>query len=1452
MKPIFFLVALAFLTPSGRAQLITSPNNSPSDLAQIIAGSGVIVSNATLNCANAAVGEFDGTNCNVGLNAGVIMTSGGRVIAEGPNNQSGAGQSNNWAGDADLTSIASSPTHDACILEFDVYAPADTLMFNFVFGSEEYLEYVGSYNDAFGFFVSGPGINGPYANNAINIALIPGTNIPVTINNVNNVNNSSWYINNGTGSNPPYNSNPYYIQYDGFTKVMTAVVAVQPCQTYHMKLAVADALDFIYDSGVFIEANSLVSNAASVSAFTSAGIQDMVEGCVDGIFLFQRSIPDTAAITINYSVVGTATMGVDYPNLSGKITIPANQTQATLTIPAYQDGITEGPESIIIRLSDPCYGNIIDSAVLWIQDTLVHTITNDTSICPGSSINLQATGGASYSWTPATWLSNPVAPNPVATPADTITYHVTITAGTCSVTDSVTVNVNPPLIADPGPDTTICQGDSIQLNAYQPNIVTYWWAPQGGLSDYTIANPKASPPATLTYFLTVTDNIGCVAYGDITIGVKPKPYADAGNGGTICFGDSLQLHAIGPGTYTWQPGSSLNDSTLANPWAMPPATTDYTLTVTATNGCYRQDSVTVVVTPLPNADAGPDTAICEGGSVQLQASGGAAYTWAPAYGLSATNIANPVANPMVTTTYTVTMNNIYGCINSDSVTVTVYHKEFANAGNDTAICIGSSTQLHASGGVSYSWSPISYLSNPTIPDPISYPIGSITYVVDMVDAYGCIDDDTVNITVNPLPMVTVTPKDTALCLGNQVKLQASGGTIYNWSPVSSLSDPSIANPVASPTATTTYTVLVTDANGCSRSDTARVQINALPNVSAGPDVAICAGGSAQLQGSGGIIYSWSPATGLNNPNIANPVASPAVSTQYTLTASDGNGCSNTDVVTVTVNPLPPADAGADQAGCAGSLFSLNATGGILYQWAPATGLSNISVPNPTANPQSTTKYTVTVTDANGCMNTDSVTITIYPLPVVSAGNDVAICPGGSTQLSASGAQTYNWSPATGLSNPNIANPVAAPAVSTAYSVIGIDQNGCSGTDTILVTVFPATVANAGPDTAICLGDIAQLHASGGVSYQWQPASGLNNPSISNPQANISASTMYTVTVTDANGCTGTDSILVTLNQLPVITLAQGDTSICEGDQVQLGASGGISYSWSPPVTLNNPNIANPVATPIAATTYQVTVTDANGCVNTAQLTVDFYPPTNPNAQPADTYICPGDAVQLSASNGVSYTWMPPDGLDNPNSPNPMASPASTQTYTVTIIDIYGCDYSDQVTVNVWPSAVAHAGPDQVIVTGQMIQLNGSGGISYDWTPPDGLSDPNIPDPLASPQSSTWYTLHVVDINGCEDWDSVYIEVRPLTTVYIPNAFSPNGDGQNDVYYVEDHNDFTLVSFRIFNRWGELVFETNDPSKGWDGTFDGKKQPVGTYVYILEGYGSLGERIFKRGNITLLR
>ena len=398
-------------------------------------------------------------------------------------------------------------------------------------------------------------------------------------------------------------------------------------------------------------------------------------------------------------------------------------------------------------------------------------------------------------------------------------------------------------------------------------------------------------------------------------------------------------------------------------------------------------------------------------------------------------------------------SNSLGCSASDNVTITVNPLPNANAGVDQTICAGSSATLTASGGGTYQWS-----GGPATSTYVVSPASTTTYTVTVTNI-GCTASDNVTVTVNPVPNANAGVNQT-ICEGTSATLTASGGGTYQWS-----GGPATSTYVVSPASTTTYTVIVTSL-GCTASDNITVTVNPLPNANAGVDQIICAGSSATLTASGGGTYQWS-----GGPATSTYVVSPASTTTYVVTVTN-LGCTASDNITVTINPLPNANAGVDQTICAGSLATLTASGGGTYQWSggPATSTYVVS-------PASTTTYTVTVTNL-GCTAADNVTIIVNPVPNANAGVDQTICAGTSATLTASGGGTYQWS-----GGPATSTYVVSPASTTTYTVT-VTNIGCTASDNVTVTVNPVPNANAGPDQTMCTGSSATLTASGGGTYQW--------------------------------------------------------------------------------------------------------------------------------------------------------------------------------------------------------------------------------------------------------------------------------------------------------------------------------------------------------------------------------
>ena len=538
MKPIlrnllltaFFIATLLFTATTSFAQLEIDDSPTPLELAESLIGEGVSISGVTMDCPSGASGFFECLDCNVGIANGILLTSGDVYSANGPNNSGSTGTGHGAPGDADLNMIPGVVgTNDACVLEFDLTVTSDTIRFNYVFGSEEYIEYVNFINDVFAFYISGPGIVGTE-----NLALIPGTDTEVSINNVNHILNTEYFVDNGDGTVPPYNSDDFYIQYDGFTTVLEAKRQVIPCETYHLKIAIADDADYVWDSGVFIEAGSLSSPGVNLVYETEIdGYPYIIEGCNEGSLSFELSFAPIDTFEIVISVGGTAIAVTDY-EMQTLLTFLPGDTLIEIPIIAPEDGIDEGIETIVVTIEAGCITGLDDSLVLYIYDAIPVAISPDTIICPGTDAVLVASGGETYSWTPEATLSDPSASTTVASPTEETTYTVTSTLASCINTASTTVSIQESS-AYAGEDTTIYFGESAFLEA--TGGVEYTWLPILTLSNPDIADPLATPGVTTVYTVYVTTAIGCEFTDQVTVNVSsdalvgvPNAFSPNGDG----------------------------------------------------------------------------------------------------------------------------------------------------------------------------------------------------------------------------------------------------------------------------------------------------------------------------------------------------------------------------------------------------------------------------------------------------------------------------------------------------------------------------------------------------------------------------------------------------------------------------------------------------------------------------------------------------------------------------------------------------------------------------------------------------------------------------------------------------------------------------------------------------------------------------------------------------------
>jgi len=603
IKGIINIVICIFIISNVEAQLSVNTSLTPQQLVQdVLVGSGVAVSNVTYNGSSNSIGYFttDTIPTNLGLSGGIIMAT-GLVNGDGANNEypigSVAGNKNSYAlgtgSDPDLDSlIPGYKTKDASILEFDFIPLSDTIKFRYVFASEEYPEWVGShFNDVFGFFISGQNPDGGTYTN-YNIAMIPGTSTPVTINNVNGSSYSQYYVDNESGLS---------IVYDGFTTVITAWCKVTPCISYHIKLAVGDASDSVLDSAVFLEESSFSSNAVGMNTTYSTNVDNMaIEGCNDAIIKFSLSHTTTSPLTIDYTITGTALNGIDYTTIPSSVTILPGQNSTELIISPINDGITEGIETVIITIQTSICGGLQADTVYIRDNTQIIAIAgNDTAICPGFDITLtsSANGGIqpySYNWSNSAGANSEVTVTPTA---NTI-YIVTISdvCGNTS-TDNIAVSlINEGLIVSD--DTTICNSGTITLSA--SGSANYQWS-----NGITGATNTVSPLQTTVYYVTAT-NV-CSVFDSVVVSVRaPASIIASSASQSICYGSGVSLNVTGGVSYIWS--SSPIDSSLvgqdtdASPVVFPIQSTLYTVVGTDEYGCLNTSYVPVIVYSIPIAD----------------------------------------------------------------------------------------------------------------------------------------------------------------------------------------------------------------------------------------------------------------------------------------------------------------------------------------------------------------------------------------------------------------------------------------------------------------------------------------------------------------------------------------------------------------------------------------------------------------------------------------------------------------------------------------------------------------------------------------------------------------------------------------------------------------------------------------------------------------------------------
>ena len=1413
-------------------EVTNNPPITPENLiSNVFLGEGVQVVSITFQGSGQSVGFFKNGEDEVGIERGIVMTTGNAVtqganIGVDANGGTFASVNNNSSvGDADLNTIAAGASVNNVTKYIIEFIPiSDTLRFKYAFGSEEYPEYACSqYNDIFGFFISGPGIDGGgvYQDNAINIARVPGTNLPVTINNV----NSGMVGANGTIANctPPsgtlafsefYNDNNnsgVMPVYDGMTDVFIAEAVVQPCNVYKIKLVICDVSDGAFDSGVFLEAKSFGTGTLNVEATTVSLDGSVAEGCSEGLLTFSLPRPVESDYPIDYQILGTAENGIDYVTIPPDLFIPAGDSSLSIPIIALEDGIMEGDETLLIDVQrDVCNR---DTVVILIRENpmVPADLGSDTTICEGNSVQLDGTldvplpDPPTFSNTQELNIPSPITNN---SPVSPVFSNVNV------------IGVIPPTLG-PGVIKSVCI-DSL-THRWIDDVDVYLISPGGQFIELT------------------TDNGGNGGNGlGIDNYINTCFTLDAAT--PISFPGPFAPPEAAPFTGTWQPEgvwSDLWDS--ENP----------------SNGTWQLQ----LVDDTPSLDGTLHSwTICFTPVYEIK------YSWLPVEGLSCADCPNPVATPSETTTYVMSALDSYGCETFDSITIEVIEALDAPANlscgtiTDNTITV---TWEDVPGSMGYEISidggpfvtvngPLSHFVNGlnlsqnvtfevrgigmcpgfsaivdcSTPDctpptasiattptncfggsdgtltitpsggnpPYTYEVNGVTNDTGefsglegglqqamVVDAVGCplqIDftiDEPVGLDINT---VIVSPISCNGANDGSITVTISGGTgpfTFNWDNASS---DSIANNLQAGL----HYLTITDGGGCTQIDSVDlVESEVLSLAMEEVDVS-CGGagdGRAIVTPQGGTPpyqFLWD----VNANSQVTDTAFALSGGNFEVTLTDASGCEVIASAQIDENPILTLNSSATDASCDGvdnGTALTNAEGGTgvyTYFWYSIPDGNPVGISSD-ADQLGVGSYEVVMTDSEGCELRDTVEVFAPEALTFTINTEIPTCVGASDGQAAIVVEggtpdyTFNWS--------DIGNGPADrdDLASNSYNVTVSDAEGCNieisleifapealevNFETTLVNCFEG---NDGTATAMPTG------GAGGFAYLWE--NGEDTPTASGLEAGMAA-----VTITDANGCTLESSVLV--EEFDALTLSiTGVDAACNGDDsgsatvTPNGGAGGYQYLWTDGQTEST-------AQNLLAGTHEVTVEDNNGCQTTIQINIGE--PDILSATITDGLVScngsPDGSVSISVEGGTEpYTYLWNDGTSQNTS---TASNLVSGTYVVTVTDANDCILID--TANVTPTtevilALAqtdiscHAGLDGSI---QITAQGGTGSYSYAW------SEAGLPN-TANPEnlSAGSYTVTVTDTNGCmAEISTVLSEPDALVlTASYSDVLCANGD-----------------------------------------------------------------------------
>ncbi len=1301
------------------------------------------------------IGKFFNGATNIGFNTGIMLATGDINIAVGPNDQDGASSSGSGGNDIDLSNLATGPMFDVSTIEFDFTPTQSVVTFDYVFASEEYCEYVNTqFNDVFGFFISGPGING-----VKNLATV-GNSTPVSINTINHITNSALYVHNTPPdpdrdncqdggiigwlppATPSLSQATQECEFDGYTRRMTAVANLIPCATYHIKLAIADVGDGLFDSAVFLRAGSFSGGGnASIKWVVNDDpeLSEVTEGCGDVKILVDRLGANLAnPLTVTYTITGSAASGSDFTPIPGSITIPAGQEQVLFPVNIASDALPEGAETIILTLNNAC-SCLHPQEILTILDHKPLIVKCDTvSVCGPS-----ATG--------------------------TVSAHV--------------------------------EGGQLPYS--------YKWST--GSTEETMST---AVNASNTYTVTVTDACGKTAVSNARINVTTSPSAQfLGSVPQLCPGQTaaLQVKLAGEGPFQLQ--YTLNDDhqtpiagVSGNPYLFQVSQPGvYTLTgVVDSLGCVGAVTGSVNVVPSDLAvtavTTNPACPLSTDGTIVVTASGGAVpytYNWT-----GNTPIGNmPGPMNLLPGQYNVTVTDFWGCTQTKSMTLAAPNAITPSAVIQGVTCsapLAGSVDLNVTGGVppfKYNW------SNGSVAQDINN-LAEGSYLVTISDEGGCSAIYTAIVPGNTTPPVaSAVASGTLTCVTGEISLDASASSagteyIYQWtaSPGHIVDGGSTLTPVIDEGGN--YTLQITNTfNGCTASVTVPVVPDvASPEISAGTNKTLtCSVDTVLLRGSvlsqgTGFEWKWSASGGgaIIGADSLDSLLTATSGTYVLQVTNRANGCIATDTVMVESDTTPPSvHTEGGKITCTVSVLMIKSVTDnnldVGCSWSAGQG-GNIVIGAKTCTPvvNAPGVYTVTVTDnGNGCTNTAVAVVTtdINPPVVETVVSDLLTCVNTSVTVGATSnpAYMYQWQTPGGqlLSG----SSVQASNPGTYRLTVTDSGNACTTAAFAVVesnTVTPS--ADAGVQQILtCSLQTVGLNGTGSgasaLTYLWSTTGGsfvsVNN--ISNPEVDAPGTYRLVVTNTE-NGCTASDEVEVNSDTvLPEVKISGSGELNCRNQQVVLSSAGSsagtqFNYNWT------GAGLVSPPDQPDAAVNqpgdYTLLVTNSNnGCTASMQISVGM-DTTSPNADAGDDQqlTCGSNTAQIGGAGNPSllnHTFEWNGSVLNQGEPTAWVNQPGTYILTVTNKQ-NGCTATDAVTVSqdiIAPEANAGQGGVLTCASSQFtLQGTGSTGPLFQPKWFGSVSAPS-PSDVMNPQVSVpgVYTLMITNLqNGCIATSSVTI------------------------------------------------------------------------------------------------